>query len=185
LNAFEVGCGLTRLYSVGSGDPTAIIYFAGTCLYLAALLDPYLVADTLNINQGVLKMRTYAFAMPLLPGKTETWLKYVNEITGPRKEDWKKSRQRLGLQSEQVWLQNTPMGDMCVVKLETDDPGKFFENLMKSNEPFDLWFKEKVLIECHGLKEGQAMPPLNKQVMYLQVSETEYAKDTTSKVSAR
>jgi hypothetical protein len=130
-------------------------------------------------------MRTYAFAMPLLPGKTETWLGYVNEITGSRKEEWKMSRQRLGVKTEQVWLQNTPMGDVCVVRIETDDPGKFFENMMKSNEPFDLWFKEKVLIECHGLKAGQAMPPLNKQVMSLQVSDAEYARETRSKVSTR
>jgi hypothetical protein len=130
-------------------------------------------------------MRTYAFAMPLLPGKTETWLGYVNEITGPRKEEWKMSRQKLGVKTEQVWLQNTPMGDVCVVRLETDDPSKFFENMMKSNDLFDLWFKEKVLIECHGLKAGQAMPPLNKQVLSLQVSDTEYAKDTRSKVSTR
>jgi hypothetical protein len=130
-------------------------------------------------------MRTYAFAMPLLPGKTETWLGYVNEITGSRKEEWKMSRQKLGVKTEQVWLQNTPMGDVCVVRIETDDPGKFFENMMKSNEPFDLWFKEKVLIECHGLKAGQAMPPLNKQVMSLQVSDAEYARETRSKVSTR
>jgi hypothetical protein len=130
-------------------------------------------------------MRTYAFAMPLLPGKTETWLGYVNEITGSRKEEWKMSRQKLGVKTEQVWLQNTPMGDVCVVRIETDDPGKFFENMMKSNEPFDLWFKEKVLIECHGLKAGQAMPPLNKQVMSLQVSDADYARETRSKVSTR
>jgi hypothetical protein len=128
-------------------------------------------------------MRSYAFVMPILPGKTETWLGYVNEITGPRKEEWKMSRKKLGLQAEQVWLQNTPMGDMCVIRFETDNPGRFFENIMNSNDPFDLWFKEKVLIECHGLKADQAMPPLNKQVLNLQVSETEFAKDTRSKVS--
>jgi hypothetical protein len=77
------------------------------------------------------------------------------------------------------------MGDVCVVRIETDDPGKFFENMMKSSEPFDLWFKEKVLIECHGLKAGQAMPPLNKQVMSLQVSDADYARETRSKVSTR
>jgi hypothetical protein len=129
-------------------------------------------------------MRTYAFAVPILPGKTQAWLNYINELTGSRKEDWKLSRKRYGLTVEQVWLQSTPQGDMAVVRIETDDPGKFFENLMKSNEPFDKWFREKVLTECHGMSASQPMQ-LNRQILNLQLAETGYAKETRSKVSTR
>ena len=109
-------------------------------------------------------MEDYLFAVPLAAGKTETWKKYMKELTGPRNDEYKKSRKRLGLNAEQVFLQQTPHGDMCVVRWKTENPQRTFENLAQSKEPFDQWFRDKILIECHDLDFSGPMP-INKQMI--------------------
>ena len=110
-------------------------------------------------------MTNYAFAMPLLPGKTEAWKGYVKEMKGNRSEEYSACMRRSGLNQEQVWLQQTPKGDLCVVCWETENPNKVFEHFMKSNEPYEKWFREKILTECHGLKSGDPIPPMNTQII--------------------
>jgi len=110
-------------------------------------------------------MKSYAFAMPLLPGKIEAWKKYIQEIKTQRLNKFNASHEKCGLSQEQVWLQNTPMGDFVVVHWETDNPRTVFEHFMKSDEPYDKWFREKILMECHGLKPGGSIPPINEQIL--------------------
>lgn len=111
-------------------------------------------------------MSTYLFAAPLLPGKTESWKKYVKEVDGLRREEHHRARQRAGMNVEQVWLQHTPSGDMAVVRLETDDPRKLFDYLMKSDDPFDRWFRDKILTESHGLDLTEESSPNEKILGY-------------------
>lgn len=103
-------------------------------------------------------MNTYLFTVPLAEGKTEAWKKYMEEIKGPRFDEYKKSRQKIGLKTEQVFLQQTPQGDACVVMWETDHPEKVFEAFAKSEDAFDKWFREKVLIDAHGMDLSQPVP---------------------------
>jgi|WetSurSiteA1Bulk_404760.scaffolds.fasta_scaffold93910_1 hypothetical protein len=109
-------------------------------------------------------MEDYLFAVPLAPGKTDTWKSYMKELNGTRKDEYNKSRNRIGLHAEQVFLQQTPHGDMCVVKWSTENPQRAFESLANSKEPFDQWFRDKILIECHNMDFTQTRP-LNKQVV--------------------
>ena len=109
-------------------------------------------------------MEDYLFTVPLVAGKTETWKKYMKEVSGPRNDEYKKSRQRLELNVEQVFLQQTPDGDRCVVRWKTANPQRAFENMAKSREPFDQWFRDKVLIECHNMDLSGAIP-INTQVI--------------------
>jgi hypothetical protein len=104
-------------------------------------------------------MAYYAFANPVLPGKVDTWKSYVKEMNGPRSKERAESRKRVGLTVERVWLQHTPMGDFAVVYWEATDIGKVFEGLMKSDVPFDKWFREKVLVEV------SKPPPMNELVL--------------------
>ena len=96
-------------------------------------------------------MSAYLFTVPLVAGKTDTWKEYMKEMTGPRHDDYVKSRKKLGIGVEQVFLQQTPKGDVVVVRWETDNPQRVFENFAKSNDPFDKWFRDKTLIECHNM----------------------------------
>ena len=110
-------------------------------------------------------MPSYAWTVPILPGKTQALKSYSKEMTGPRKEAMKASRKRLGLTTERVWLQQTPMGDFAVVYWEAKDIGKVFEGAMTSKDPFDQWFREKIIMEVHGMKPGTPMPPMNESIV--------------------
>jgi hypothetical protein len=107
----------------------------------------------------------YAFINPVLTGKLEDWKNYVKEMTGPRNQERLESRKRIGLTVERVWLQHTPMGDFAVVYWEAADIGQVFDRLIKSDAPFDKWFREKVLVEVHGMDFSRPLPPMNELVL--------------------
>jgi hypothetical protein len=109
-------------------------------------------------------MAHYAFCAPILPGKTADWKKRVAEMTGPRHAEFKASRDRAGLK-ERVWLQHTPQGDLAVVVWEAPDIAKVFQTLMTSTHPFDVWFRDKILVDIHGVAPGAAPPPMNEEVI--------------------
>ena len=121
-------------------------------------------------------MKTYLFTVPIAPGKTEAWKNYVKEMSGPRNEEYRNSRKRAGLRTEQVYLQQTPHGDMCVVMLGGDNPQKSLETFMTSADPFDKWFREKILIEAHGLDLSQPMPQNQCILDYQDTSTREYVE---------
>jgi hypothetical protein len=107
----------------------------------------------------------YSFAVPVVAGKTDTWKGYAAEMLGSRNSEYKESRRRLGLSKEEVWLQHTPMGDFAIVSIECDDPARVNEGFFSSQDPFDQWFREKILIECHGLDPAAPPPPLNEKII--------------------
>jgi hypothetical protein len=110
-------------------------------------------------------MPTYAFAVPVLPGKTEDLKRYAREMNGPRRDEYDRSSRKMGLAVEQLWLQHTPQGDFIVVRWETDNPAKIFEQGMNSNDPYDKWFREKVIVECLGVNPSDPIPPINEQLV--------------------
>ncbi|HKK21915.1 MAG TPA: DUF6176 family protein [candidate division Zixibacteria bacterium] len=120
-------------------------------------------------------MKTYLFTVPIVPGKTETWKNYSKELTGNRHDEYRKSRQRLGITKEQVFLQKTPKGDMCVVMLQGDNPQKALEMMKTSTDPFDKWFRERILIESHGLDVSQPIPQNERVLDFDERPAMEYA----------
>ena len=104
-------------------------------------------------------MQCIAFAVPVLPGKTETERDAMRSCTeGERKAAYESSRERHGITREAVWIQQTPSGDMGVVYLEADDLQAAFAGLASSQEPFDQWFREKIR-EVNGIDLTQGFPP--------------------------
>lgn len=93
-------------------------------------------------------MAFLAFAIPILPGKTPEWRAWMEELNGPRKQEFANSRSRAGLH-ERTFLQSTPMGDLVIVTLEGDDPGRSFGELMSATDAFSLWFGERAMA-VHG-----------------------------------
>ena len=110
-------------------------------------------------------MAMYAFAVRILPGKTETLKKYMQEIKSSRWDDFIRLRQNMGVHGAQFWLQHTPNGDIGVVWLNVDNPVKFYEILMTSNDPFDMWFREKIIMECQGVTPDTPMPNQNELIL--------------------
>ncbi len=109
-------------------------------------------------------MAYYSFVNPVLPGKIDSWKSYIAEMNGPRNKERNESRKKVGLKVERVWLQRTPMGDFAVVYWEAKDMAKVFEILMKSDTPFDKWFRDKILVEIHGMDLSK-IPPMNELML--------------------
>jgi hypothetical protein len=53
-------------------------------------------------------MPAYAFVIPVLPGKEQADLDWMEEMTGPRREEYESSWKRLGVTRHAVWHQQTP-----------------------------------------------------------------------------
>lgn len=94
-------------------------------------------------------MTLNAVAFPILPGKTADWRAFVAELNGPRQLEFAESRRRAGAH-ERTFLQSTPMGDLVIVTLEGDDPGRSFGQMMQATDAFSLWFIEQVKA-IHGV----------------------------------
>jgi ketosteroid isomerase-like protein len=98
-------------------------------------------------------------AIPILPGKTDQWRRFVAELAGPRHADYVASRERLSVH-ERSFLQSTPQGDLAIVTVEGADPAGAISQFGAQVDPFAQWFREQVL-EIHGfdLAQPPAGPP--------------------------
>ena len=94
-------------------------------------------------------MPLMAVAFPILPGKTQEWRAWMADLNGPRHDEFKASRDAAGIR-ERTFLQPTPMGDLVIVTIEGDDPGRAFGTLMAAKDPFTTWFIERA-IAVHGV----------------------------------
>jgi len=101
-------------------------------------------------------MAMFAMAVPLLPGKTEQFQRFIGELKGARFAEFKASRKKLGVR-ERTFLQNTPHGDFVVVTLEGADPASAFGRFAEGNDAFTEWFAKQVK-ELHGF-DVKAPPP--------------------------
>jgi predicted secreted hydrolase len=110
-------------------------------------------------------MTAYAFVAPVLPGKIPGWRAAVAEMKGKRKAEHDASRKRIGLKTEQVWLQHTPMGDFAVVYFDADDPEAVLGQFATSQEPYAMWFRDTVLVGAHGLNPKEPPPPMNERIL--------------------
>jgi hypothetical protein len=108
-------------------------------------------------------MALNAVVFPILPGKTEEWRKFMAEINGPRHAEFAASRERAGAR-EQTFLQPTPMGDMVIVTIEAENPGKSFGQIVSAKDAFTLWFLEQVKA-IHGVDLSVPMPSPSSQVV--------------------
>jgi hypothetical protein len=104
-------------------------------------------------------MAMMAVAFPILPGKTAEWRSFLAELNGARKAEFVASRARAHVR-EQTFLQSTPMGDLVIVTLQGEDPGRSFGEMVSATDTFTTWFVEQVQA-VHGvdLRAPVAGPP--------------------------
>lgn len=109
-------------------------------------------------------MVVYAFAAPILPGKTDEWRKFTKELSGARREKYLESRRAAGIQREQAFLQQTPQGDVAVVVLDCKDAAAAIAGMAAGGE-FNSWFQAEVQ-RLHGVSLAEiAKLPLNELVV--------------------
>jgi hypothetical protein len=102
-------------------------------------------------------MALIAIVIPILPGKTPEWRTFMEEVNGPRRQEFNESRKSAGLH-ERTFLQQTPMGDFVIVTLEGDDPGRSFGQLMSGTDEFSKWFGEHAMA-VHGDLSPASLSP--------------------------
>lgn len=95
-------------------------------------------------------MASYAFSIPVLPGKEKADRQFGAELSGPRRAEYEASRARLGITREQAWQQETLEGTVTIVYLEADDIERALEGIGSSQDPFDQWWREQVATN-HGI----------------------------------
>jgi hypothetical protein len=104
--------------------------------------DPELVGQWVA-SGATQRARGFAFAAPLQPGKTEAARQFAQEAYTTRQAEMTESRAATGLVREEVFLNQTPAGDLVVVYLEGTDPVDANRQFAASNTPFDRWFKDR------------------------------------------
>jgi hypothetical protein len=109
-------------------------------------------------------MAVFNAAFPVLPGKTEQARAFAEEVMGSRRRDFDESQARFGATRETWTLQSSPDGDVVLVYFEAPDIEKGFATLAESNEPFDVWFRQRVQ-EINGVDLAAVEGPLPEVVL--------------------
>jgi len=130
---------LDRYFIDTNGEATGIDFRAGPLGPDPELVGPWIAPGTTSRQRG------FAFAAPLQPGKTEAARQFAQEAFVTRRDDHTQSRLALAgkLNREEVYLNQTPAGDIVAVYLEGEDPIAANRSFAASQTPYDRWFKAR------------------------------------------
>ena len=110
-------------------------------------------------------MECITWFVPILPGKLDEWKGLIEEIHGPREDEHRRSRERMGLTREVVSRMQTPQGDFACLFHEGEDLAKSFQAAATSDDPHDQWFREKIQA-IHGITADMLQGPLPATLHY-------------------
>ena len=102
--------------------------------------------------------RSMAFVVPVLAGKSSDFEKLAGELSGDRADEHKAMIGRLGIEGENWFLQQSPLGDAGIVYFEGPDLEKSIESFVKAAGPYESWFKGR-LLDVTGIDWTQPAPP--------------------------
>jgi hypothetical protein len=89
-----------------------------------------------------------AAAVPILPGKTEAWERFVAELRGPRFAEFQAWLRQIGVR-ERIFLQRLPGQDLAVVTFEGRDLASAFVAFTSRRDPLTRWLLQQIR-EVHG-----------------------------------
>jgi hypothetical protein len=69
---------------------------------------------------------------------------------GPRREEFDRFNERMGLTLHRAWLMQTFQGPLAVVVFDGPGAENYLQKMATAQEPFDRWFRGRVS-ECHGI----------------------------------
>ena len=99
-----------------------------------------------------------AIAVPIRPGQTDAWQRALEDLTGPRYDEYRTSRARFGLTSQTTFVQKTPMGDFALIHLTGPDVHASFHAMSTSQDPWDVEWR-KLTLGLHGVDFASAEAP--------------------------
>jgi hypothetical protein len=91
-----------------------------------------------------------AVAVPVLETKEDAWKAWLLECTGPRREEFDRFNERMGLTLHRAWLVQSLQGPLAVAVFDGPGAENFLQKMATSQEPFDRWFRERVA-EFHAI----------------------------------
>jgi hypothetical protein len=103
-------------------------------------------------------MVAIAFAVPILPGRTEEAKQLAQQLQGPGRQAHEESRHRLGITEEQIWIQPMTQGDLALLYLEAEHPDRVFPGLASLPDPVDLWLRDQLAIQGLDLAQLATEP---------------------------
>jgi hypothetical protein len=89
-------------------------------------------------------MQSIIISLPILPGKTESLKKFSKTVKEEKWKDYERVQKKSGIKKERDFLQVTPMGDMLLFYIESEDIQKTFMSFTTTKDPFDLWYIEEM-----------------------------------------
>jgi hypothetical protein len=95
-------------------------------------------------------MSGIVLTFPILPGKVEAWRRFCQELCGSRRQSYEASRRHLGITRERLALVETAFGATAVTTLEAPDVAQALGQIIASEIPFDVWYRER-LQKLHGI----------------------------------
>lgn len=96
--------------------------------------------------------------LPLLPGQSEPWRRFLQELQASRRAAFDLACRRWGIRSLTLWLTSARAGDHVVAQVVlATDLADAEERFARSRLPFDLWIAERARA-LHGvdLRHGVA-----------------------------
>jgi hypothetical protein len=90
-------------------------------------------------------MSSMIVSLHVKPGESDAVRAFTQECVGERYADFDASERRIGLRRESWHLLSTPGGDQFVFYIEGADLASSVSAFVASQDPFDMWFKERVL----------------------------------------
>lgn len=103
------------------------------------------------------------FAAPILPGRSEGWRRFLQELMESRRPEYEESRRRLGITQERTWIAETVNGHVAVVAVVAAQPKQVLARLASSDLAVDCWYREQLLaLQGFDLTKplGRASPEL-------------------------
>ncbi len=95
-------------------------------------------------------MSGIVLTFPILNGKVEAWRRFTQELCGFRRGSFETSRKQLGITRERLTLVENTFGATAVTTLEAPDVAQALGQIIISEFPFDVWYREQ-LQELHGV----------------------------------
>lgn len=95
--------------------------------------------------------------IPILPGQAEAWRRFVQELQGPREEEWDLWCERIGLRELHFRLQSTSQHNVVIFQAAIPPESKPKHLWIKENVPFDRWLRQE-LLHLHGIDLAKEMP---------------------------
>jgi hypothetical protein len=89
-------------------------------------------------------MEQICLVLPVLPGRADDAREFMRELEAPRKGEYARSEDRIGITKEVWFLAAVASGEAMVAYMETNDFANALRLFSQSQEEFDVWFKRRL-----------------------------------------